>query len=405
MKLTRESVAGLTTNKADFIAWDDDLPGFGVRLRGNTKRWVVQYRAGTQQRRESLGDVRKVGLEDARKIARQRFARVELGDDPAADKAMAKAKAAATKLTLGIVADRYLAAKKDVRRARTYNAAKLHFEDHWKPLRDWPLDNVKRAEIAARLQEIVPERGRHAAQAARRNLASLFTWAMREGLCEANPVIATNNPAEGTKSRDRVLSDAELAIIWHACGDDDFGRIVRLLILLGCRREEVGGLLWSEVNFDTGVMTIPGERTKNHRTLELGLPPIAIEILQSARRRGERGYIFGNRGGAFSAWSYSTIALNNRVARLEGKSLAAWRLHDLRRSMRSGMGRIGVQPHIAELVINHVKGGVEAIYDRYRYEREIKAALALWAEHVLAVVEGRNSNVIALHGDANAKKA
>lgn len=408
MQLTTEAVNGLAlpVGKIDYIEWDDALPGFGVRLRGVqgrmvTKRWVVQYRTegGSQQRRESLGDVRKVKLEDARKIARQRFAQVELGTDPVAEKAKAKAKAAAAKLTLATTANRYLDAKKDVRRARTYNAAKLHFTVHWKPLRDRPIDGdnkIVRADVAARLQEITKEHGRHAAQAARRNLSALFSWAMREGLCETNPVVATNNPAEGAKSRDRVLSDAELAAIWHACADDDFGRIVKLLMLLGCRREEIGGLSWTEIPFETWIMTIPGTRTKNHHPLVLTLPTAALEILRSAPRRDGRDYVFGHRGGAFSAWSYSTIALNNRIAEMEGKPLPRWTLHDLRRTLRTGMGRLGVQPHIAELIINHVKGGVEGIYDRHKYEREIKAALALWAEHLTAIVEGRKAKVVAL---------
>jgi Arm DNA-binding domain len=147
------------TSKADHIEWDDELPGFGVRLRGETKRWIVQYRLGPQQRRESLGDVRKVGLEDARKIARQRFAKVELGVDPAAEKARTLAQAASAKLTLAAGAERYLAAKKDMLRPRSYNAANLHFTVHWKPLRERPIDAIKRADVAARLQEITTAHG------------------------------------------------------------------------------------------------------------------------------------------------------------------------------------------------------------------------------------------------------
>ena len=114
MKFTRDSVAKLAMpeGKGDAIFFDESLPGFGVRLRGDSKRWMVQYRVGPQQRRESLGDVRKVTLEDARRIARNRFAQVELGTDPGADRAKAKAQDAAAKLTLAIAADRYIAAKK-----------------------------------------------------------------------------------------------------------------------------------------------------------------------------------------------------------------------------------------------------------------------------------------------------
>ena len=196
-------------------------------------------------------------------------------------------------------------------------------------------------------------------------------------------------------SRDGCSNDSEIRAVWNACQDDDFGAIIKLLLLTGCRREEIGALKWSEIDLDTGVMTIPGTRTKNHRTLELTLPEIAIDILRAQPRRRE-DYVFGIRGGAFSAWSYSTVKLNARIVEAEGKPLASWRLHDLRRTMRTNLGKLGVRPDIAELAINHVKGGVEAIYDRHRYQREIAAALARWADYVLALVEGRESNVVTL---------
>jgi integrase len=396
MKFTKDTIASLKPSPGqDVFNWDDDLPGFGIRLRGNSARWLVQYRVGGKTRRESLGDVRKVTIDAARKIARQRFALAELGTDPAAEKAKARADAAATKLTLKVVAERYLAAKEGKVRPNTYKGAKLHLTDHWKPLETRPIDSIKRVDVAARLQEITRERGRTAAARSRANLSALFGWAMKEGLCDANAVINTNDPAEGIQPRDRVLSDHELAAVWRACEDDDFGRIVKLLILTGCRREEIGGLKWVEIDLDTGVMTIPGERTKNHKAHSLNLPTVAIDILRSAPERAGREFVFGNRGGSFSAWSYATAAMHVRMA-AEGKPLPGWTLHDLRRTMRTGMGRLGVAPHVAERVVNHVKGGVEAIYDRYRYEGEIKNALALWADHVLAAVENRKSNVTPL---------
>ncbi len=403
VKLTNETLAALAlpAGKTDHIEFDGDLPGFGVRLRrgrdGSVKRsWLVQYRLGVQQRRESLGDVRKVKLEDARKIARQRFAQVELGTDPAAERAKARADAAASKLTLGVVADLYLAAKKDRQRPSTHGQCKLHLTGHWKALRDHPIDTIKRADVAAALQGITKAHGRTAASRARSNLSALFMWAMGEGVREDNPVIATNNPAEGILSRERVLSDAELQIVWNACRDDDFGRIVKLLILTGCRREEIGGLKRNEVNLDTGIMTVPGTRTKNYREHALTLPAVAIDILKSVPARPDREFFFGVRGGSFCAWSYATLHLHARIAEAKGQPLPRWTLHDLRRTVRTGMGRLGVAPHIAELVLNHRKGGVEAIYDRHKYEREITAALALWADHVLAAVEGRSTQVVPL---------
>jgi hypothetical protein len=91
------------------------------------------------------------------------------------------------------------------------------------------------------------------------------------------------------------------------------------------------------------------------------------------------------------------MALNARIAVTAGRPLAPWTLHDLRRTMRSGLGKIGIQPHVAELVIGHSRQGMEAVYDRFRYDDEIKTALLRWAEHVVGIVENRKSNIVPLH--------
>jgi integrase len=390
MRLTKNAVVALATDKPDHVFWDDALPGFGCRLRGVSKSWIIQYRIGAQQRRESLGDVRKVALEDARRVARQRFAEIELGHDPAAAKAKIRAAAAMAKLTLGSVADRYLDVKRDVLRAYSHRTIARYFAVHWLPLRDRPLDTIRRADVAARLQEIVKAHGRVAAARARAHLSALFNWAMREGLCESNPVAITNDPGAGLRPRERVLTDQELKVIWAACEDDDFGNIVKLLILTGARRQEIGSLKWDEIDFDTGVMTIPGSRTKNARALALTLPAVALDILRSTPRR--RDFVFATRGAGFTSWSTSMAALRRRLS----VPLASFSLHDLRRTFRTGIGKLGVPPHIAELAIGHVKAGIVAVYDKHRYEGEVAAALAQWAEHVTAIVEGRKSKVTPL---------
>src|SRR5262249_48291645 len=155
-------------------------------------------------------DANTFTAEAARKVAKDYLARVQLGQDPAAERDKAREAASAITLALGDVAARYLDAKRDVLRPSTYKSIERSFGTHWAPLTARPLAEIKRPEIAARLQEIVKQFGRTAAARSRSTLSSLFVWSMREGLSEANPVIATNDPlANIDNSRDRVLSDAE----------------------------------------------------------------------------------------------------------------------------------------------------------------------------------------------------
>jgi integrase len=394
MRFTKAAIDALAVpeGKSEVLAWDDDMPGFGCRVRAaGSKTWVAQYRIGPQQRRESLGDVRKVDLAAARKVAKQRFASVELGLDPRQDQGKPA-------LKLGKAVAIYLAGKQETMRPTTFAQATYHLQRLWKPLHGRELDGVKRADVAARLQEIIKAHGRTAAARARGNLSAFYTWCMREGFCEQNPVQATNNPAEGIAARERVLSDEEIAAIWHACGDDDFGWIAKLLLLTGCRREEIGGLKRSEVNFETGMLNIPPARIKNKRTLILPLPPVALDILRSVPPREGRDHFFGGAKVGFVAWGWDKMKIDARITAQRGTALDRWTLHDCRRTMRTGLGRLGIAPHVAELTINHAKGGVQAIYDRYSYLPQIGAALAAWAAHIeqLMITGGKFASVTPL---------
>jgi integrase len=380
----------LPAGKTDHIEWDPELPGFGVRLRAGSAFYVVQYRIGSKQRRESLGDIRKTDLEQARKNARIRFAQVELGIDPIAERDKLEASQKADGLTFKLLFEDYLAERKDKQRASTHNAAKRYFEKHWAPLHRRAAHTIDRATVASLVRDIARDHGRTAAARARGNLSALFAWAMREGVISANPVVGTNDPAEGIEPRDRVLAPEELKAIWKQCREDDFGRIVRLLLLTACRRDEIGGLSWPELDLETGKMLLPKERTKSGRPLALTLPDAARSILKAAPRRAGRDLVFGGGKAGFSAWSYSILSLNSRIIEASGRALAPWRIHDLRRTVRTGMGKIGVKPHIAELVLNHTghKAGIGGVYDHYDYEPEITEALAKWEQHLLAIVDG-----------------
>jgi len=379
--------AGVT----DQILWDPELPGFGVRVRSTKSTYLVQYRFQKATQRESLGDVRRLTLDEARKVARQFFAKLELGLDPRDEKKKAEEAAAAAKLTFKTVSDLYLKAKEAKMRPSTYKAAKAYFDAKWAPLHRKPIGAIDRRAVAEQLRRIVDEHGPTSAARARSNLSALFAWAMKEGMVDTNPVVGTNNPIEGKLGRDRVLTDDEIRIVWRHCQDDDFGRIVRLLLLTACRRDEIGWLSWNEVDLQGGRLLLPAERTKPGRVLDLPLTPTARTILQTAPRRVGRDFVFGARGGGFGAWSWCTLALHARITDAENRALPHWTLHDLRRTARTSMSKLGVKPHIAELVLNHVahRSGVVGIYDHHDYQPEIADALAKWEAHLLAIVDGR----------------
>jgi integrase len=187
-----------------------------------------------------------------------------------------------------------------------------------------------------------------------------------------------------------VLSDQELAAIWKACSDDDYGKVIKLMILTACRREEIGGMRWSE--FDNGTWTLPAARAKNHRAHTLPLMPMMRAIIDSVPRMASRELLFGERSPVgFQSWDNHKQALDAR------SGVTGWQLRDIRRSAATRMADISVQPHIIEQILNHQSGhkaGPAGIYNRSSYEREVRAALALWEDHVRTIVEGGERKVI-----------
>src|SRR5215213_6333257 len=257
MRLSRPNVArlGVPPGKTEIIVFDQTLPGFGIRVRlGGKRTWIAQYRLGSKQRRVTLGTTDTLDSEEARRRAKSVLGAVHNGDDPQARKSEARARAS---ITLGTVAANYLERFAAGRlRPKTLTETRRYLNVGWKPLHGLGLNAIDRRAVAVRLFEIARENGPIAANRARVALSAFFNWAMREGLSNSNPVIGTNRAAD-ERSRDRVLSDEELVAIWDACRDDDHGRIVRLLMLTGQRREEVGGVTTTELNFARALWRIP----------------------------------------------------------------------------------------------------------------------------------------------------
>jgi integrase len=389
MKLDSKAVKNLKLppGKDDHCEWDEDLSGFALRLRASgSMSWIVQYRHGGRTRRLKLGSVEKVNPDAARKQAEQLLAKAELGADPAGEKATARAKAANT---LGSVVTDYLEFKKPTLRPASYKVTSIYLTGrYFKPLHNMPMTDIGLADVAARLKVIARESGATTARQARVALSAMWTWSMKEGLCGPqpfNPVAVTNAPAVGAP-RERVLTDAELAAVWRESGDDHFGKITRLLMLTAARRQEIGSLKWSEIDFEKGTLTIPPERTKNHRALTLPLAPVAMDIIRGTMRTVGRDSVFGTRADGFMAWTDHKARLDVRL----GAEVAEWNLHDIRRSVATGLANLGTLPHVIETILNHQSGfrsGVASVYNKSPYAKEVSEALTKWAGHLAEIVD------------------
>jgi integrase len=396
MRLDSKTLATLQPppGKADHIAWDSELVGFGLRTRqGGRRVWLVQYRPTNSRRtrRITLGAVEKLSPAQAREAARKLLARVALGQDPQGEKAEQRAR---EQRTFRSAVEAYLAAKLPELRPISYRITALYLRGpYFHALHSMGVNEITHPDVAACLSAIVRKHSTHTAAAARRAVSAFFRWTMEEGWRTLpSPVIGTRRPAD-PRPRDLVLSNVELMHIWNSAGDDDFSRIIRLLILLGSRPQEVGGMRWSEFDFDAGTWTLPSERSKNHRAHTIALPPTALGIIRAVPR-AERDQLFGHRAGAgFTAWSYDRQNLNQRLG---GRVKRPWQLRDIRRTVATRLGDIGIPPHIVEAVLNHYSNrtGVAGTYNRSFYERDVTNALARWDEHLRALLEGRERKVV-----------
>jgi integrase len=211
------------------------------------------------------------------------------------------------------------------------------------------------------------------------------------GLVEHNPVTAAYKP-KTPESRDRVLSDAELAAIWRGLEDDDYGKVVRLLILTGCRRQEIGGMRWSEFSSDGTTWTLPRERAKSGKTHTLPVTPLMQSIIESVPRRDRFDILFGYRHG-FTGWSIGKRVLDKRLG------LPHWTHHDIRRSTATGLADLGVEPHIIEEILAHRSGhkrGPAGIYNRSAYASQVHTTLLMWSDHIHALVKDGEHKIVAM---------
>jgi integrase len=394
MRLTDKTIGTLTcpTGMTERTFFDSEVPGFGLRIRSTgAKSWLCQYARHGKTKKVTLGVPPLVTVGAARAAARQIMAAKALGGDPAQERAEAREQAANT---IGGLIPTFIERQRKRLRPRSMVEVTRHLLQHAKPLHTQGIKAIDRRAIAQLLEALERDHGAAASNNTRASLSAFMTWAAKAGHIDANPVSMTNRAVQN-EARERVLSDEEIATIWHALDDGgEYAAMLKLLLLTGARREEIARLRWSEVDLEAALIRLPAERTKNGRAHDIPLSPQALEILRSRPRRDGREFVLGTNGHGFTMLSQSKRMLDAKL----GDRVAPWVLHDFRRTISTRLhgAPFSVAPHVIEALLGHVSGhrsGVAGVYNRADYLLERRAALVAWAEHVDALTGG---NVIPL---------
>jgi integrase len=382
-KLTERSIERLVCPAGikDRLVFDAEQRGLAVRvLASGAKSYMVQYSIGRQKRRVPLGSVQAISLAKAREAARAVMGQVAMGMDVAADRRAknerAKAEAIRERMTLSnLVAEwkrLHLAKRRESYAAEAPRALERAFSDWWAR----PAERLDKAAVVKVLDKLSPSLHRAVGAYGR----ACFGWALKRGTVNANPFLGLPGFST-TKRRDRVLGDADLAKVWHAAcaATAPYGSIVRVLLLTGQRREEVAGMAWEEISADRSVWTIPAERSKNDIA---SVVPLSMAVRDLLPKNRGKGLVFpGDGSKTFGNWSKCKDALDT------ASGVTGWRIHDIRRTVATGLQRLGVRLEVTEAILNHVAGksrGVVGIYQRHDWATEKRSALEGWAAHVMA---------------------
>lgn len=381
--------------------FDTVIPGLCYRVTDKGARsWSIMYRFDGKLRRDTLGTYPALGLAAAREKARATLETQAKGTDPRSLREKAEAKAAKLRAdTVETVAEKFI----------TVYASERRWPDLQSVLRRevipaWgkrPIAGIERKD-AMTLLSTIKERAPVRANRALTVIKLFFAWALEHEFTESSPVAGIKNPTRETP-RDRVLDDNEIRAFWAASSllGWPHGPLDRLLLLTAARREEIGGLCWPEVDERRRLIDVAADRVKGGRPRAIPLSKQAEALLADLPRIGGDAELVFTRTGKSPVSDFSKakdrldelmLEELRKLAVSAGKDpdkakLEQWTLHDLRRTARTEMSRIGIQPDIAERVLGHVIGGVRGIYDRYAFLDEKRHALEAWAAHLQSIID------------------
>lgn len=377
--------------RTDFL--DEKVSGLALRVTpAGTKSWTVRYarRSDGKRQRVTIGSYPAFSLNDARTEALEILAQVARGGDPAKER---KRPDASRPRTFGELAELYL--KHHASRKRSGNEDERQLRADVLPvLEGEPLDAVTRADIAGILNTIVARGAPIRANRVFATIRKLFHWAIENGHLESTP-IARMKPPSKERSRDRVLSPAEIRAFWRRTVartpmDWQMRALLRICLATGQRIGEVSGAMRCELDFSRAEWLISGDRAKNGLPHLVPLSPLALRLFKRAAARSVHDELVlpSAPTGSVITKSAPSKAMR-RSAEIYAFAKAATP-HDLRRTCGSGIVSLGFPRLIMDKCLNHISGdrSVSAVYDRYAYAREKRGALDAWAYHLCEIVGG-----------------
>jgi integrase len=361
------------------------------------KAWAVRYRFKGQPRKFTLDA--GLTLSAARAAATAALNEVNRGNDPAALKreALAKAEKAAAdrgRDTVQRWADDFLNqyARRKTRKNSWRQAEHVFHNIALPAWKGRTVHDIQRRDIRELVEGVAEDRPIMANRALG-HLSKFFNWLCEREVIEVSPCAGVKPPGE-ERSRDRVLSDDEIKALWHACNaiGAPAGPAVKLMLLTGQRCGEVIGMKRSEISGD--VWTLQPDRTKNKQRHEVPLVAQALAIIDEVPVIHEDFVFTSSKTRRLGNMSHAKDALDEHMRPKEG-----WVLHDLRRTVASGMAALGIRLPVIEKVLNHKSGtfrGIVGVYQRHEYAAEKRDALTRWADHIDALITGRGQNVVTL---------
>ena len=426
MKLTDKTVetAVCPDGSKDKLFFDETLPGFGLRVtKAGARVFILQYNVGKTKRRSVLGAWgTELTATQARRKAETLRGQVRDRRDPVAERKAAQAatlraeaQARTAAATAAYTVEAMITAWTEHHLSeKSASYAKRVPAELRRALKAWLLISAEtfgRTDAVRVLDKAKIDRGPIAANRLRAEARACWAWAVKRGALPANPWEATPRPLAKEIARERVLTDAELGTLYTAAGalTEPWGVLVRLLILTGQRRGEVAGMQWAELDLDAGKWSLPGNRTKNGQPHSVPLTEESVALLRTVKRRKGADLVFeGPRHTAFSGFGKLKSSLDAALAKAAkeaGNAVPPWTLHDLRRTLATGLQRLGVRLEVTEAVLNHVSGsrsGIVGVYQRHGWETEKVTALTAWTAHVLRPTDGKRDagNVVVLRSDA-----